>query len=151
MNPACEVNESAAPEVLEINRATLEALRSELGKAAPASALIGDLDTALAAPKVELWAVVGPVPGEVWPALDRDHAVFVAQDMARRAQEVLAKEGIAFDVQHHVVPSPWSPAEHFEVLAHQMVAEAENFRQAAIRATQARDQARLAAGQAVPA
>lgn len=150
MNPV-EVNVQAVPEVLEINRCTLEGLLRELKAANPDSPLINDLDTCLAAPKVELWAVVGPVPGEVWPCLDHDHAEFVASDMTRRALVILKAQNITFDVKHEVVPSPWSPAEHFEALAHQMVDEAENFRQQAIRATQARDEARRAAGLAVPA
>lgn len=82
------------------------------------------LRQALAEPKIELWAIHSVGPGEVYPCLSREHAEREAKEMFEQGQkEKAAMIARGESVEHwpdwvaNVIPSPWEPAEHFEILA----------------------------------
>ncbi|MFJ4495373.1 hypothetical protein [Pseudomonas atacamensis] len=94
---------------------------------------------AMAEPKVELWAIHSVGPGEQYPCLNKEDAEQRAQDL-RDLGERMKQERIARgeSVEHwqdwvtNVIPSPWEPAEHFEILAEECVEDADQLRQALI-------------------
>lgn len=100
----------------------------------------------LALPQERLWAVHSVGPREWYP-------VFSKEDGERRAQEIRdacahAKERMAArgeSVEHYpeivvnVIPSPWPPAEHFEILAELWSQEAERLSETLQIERQARD------------
>lgn len=100
----------------------------------------------LALPQEQLWAVHSVGPQEWYP-------VFSKEDGERRAQEIRdacahAKECMAVrgeSVEHYpeivvnVIPSPWPPAEHFEILAELWNQEADDLRETLLQERQARD------------
>lgn len=86
------------------------------------------LRQALAGPKIELWAIHSVGPGEVYPCLSREHAEREAKEMFEQGQkEKAAMIARGESVEHwpdwvaNVIPSPWEPAEHFEILAEETV------------------------------
>ncbi|WP_433899375.1 hypothetical protein [Pseudomonas sp. PSE1(2024)] len=94
---------------------------------------------AMAEPKVELWAIHSVGPGEQYPCLNKEDAEKRALEL-RELGERMKQERIARgeSVEHwqdwatNVIPSPWEPAEHFEILAEECVEEADQLRQALI-------------------
>lgn len=94
---------------------------------------------AMAEPKVELWAIHSVGPGEQYPCLNKEDAEQRAQEL-RELGERMKQERIARgeSVEHwqdwvtNVIPSPWEPAEHFEILAEECVEDADQLRQALI-------------------
>ncbi|MFJ3487127.1 hypothetical protein ACIPL1_27465 [Pseudomonas sp. NPDC090202] len=138
-----------APEMVELPRIVVETLLNELEARDPQHSQVGELRLATSAPAVELWAVFVPSVGEVWPAMSRDHAEHVAQATLARYQQVMAAERIDCPITIDVVRSPYTPAEHFEILAGQMVDEAANYHKAALEATAARDKLRAQLAQTV--
>lgn len=135
---------AVAPDMLELSRETVEALLANLEASAttPQPSLIGELRLAVSTPKVELWAVFVAGPGELWPALNREHAEHIAQTVRARVDELFKAERLECALTISVIPSPYGAAEHFEVLADQMVDEARNYHLAALAATAARDKLR---------
>jgi hypothetical protein len=121
---------AAAPmpalEVVSLGRTYVENILRELedARAKEGGSLIADpgqsirvLRDALAEPKVELWAVHSVGPGEVVPCLSKDDAEQQAQEL--RDWAVKAGEGKEHwpELVVNVVPSPWEPTEHFELIA----------------------------------
>ncbi|WLG64795.1 hypothetical protein PSH90_12040 [Pseudomonas sp. FP1762] len=94
---------------------------------------------AMAEPKVELWAIHSVGPGEQYPRLNKEDAEQKAKEL-RELGERMKQERIARgeSVEHwqdwvtNVIPSPWEPAEHFEILAEECVEDADHLRQALI-------------------
>ncbi|WP_138725739.1 hypothetical protein [Pseudomonas lactis] len=94
---------------------------------------------AMAEPKVELWAIHSVGPGEQYPCLNKEDAEQRALEL-RELGERMKQERIARgeSVEHwqdwvtNVIPSPWEPAEHFEILAEECVEDADQLRQALI-------------------
>lgn len=94
---------------------------------------------AMAEPKVELWAIHSVGPGEQYPCLNKEDAEQKAKEL-REMGERMKQERIARgeSVEHwqdwvtNVIPSPWEPAEHFEILAEECVEDADQLRQALI-------------------
>lgn len=93
----------------------------------------------LAEPKVELWAIHSVGPGEEYPCLNKEDAERRAQkrrDMGQRMKEerIARGEGVEFwsDWITNVIPSPWEPAEHFEIMAEEWMDDADHVRQRAI-------------------
>ena len=94
---------------------------------------------AMAEPKVELWAIHSVGPGEQYPCLNKEDAEQRALEL-RELGERMKQERIARgeSVEHwqdwvtSVIPSPWEPAEHFEILAEECVEDADQLRQALI-------------------
>ncbi|MHB0825139.1 hypothetical protein ACYCFL_05845 [Stutzerimonas nitrititolerans] len=82
------------------------------------------LRQALAEPKVELWAIHSVGPGEVYPCLSKEHAEREAKELFEQGEKMKADRiarGESVEHWHdwvtNVTPSPWEPAEHFEILA----------------------------------
>ncbi|MEX5364378.1 hypothetical protein WCE03_21410 [Pseudomonas guariconensis] len=113
-----------AGEVVTLDRVTLETILAELEAADPLRPLVTDLRAKLAEPKVELWAMHSVGPGEVYPCLSKEDAERQAQDL-RDAGHRLKADRIAKgecvemwgDWVANVIPSPWEPDEHFEIMA----------------------------------
>jgi hypothetical protein len=97
---------------------------------------------ALAEPKVELWAIHSVGPGEQYPCLSKDDAERRAQEL-RDLGERMKQERIARgeSVEHwpdwttNVIPSPWEPAEHFEIMAEEWMDDADHLRSEVIKLT----------------
>lgn len=94
---------------------------------------------ALAEPKVELWAIHNVGPGEEYPCLNKEDAERRAQELhdtgQRMKQERIARgESVELwsDWITNVIPSPWEPAEHFEIMAEEWMDDADHVRQRAI-------------------
>lgn len=120
-----------ANEVVTLDRRTVERAlnllesHQDLAQAGPSlCAEVCVIRQALAAPKVELWAMHSVGPGEVYPCLNKEDAERQAQEL-RDVGHKLKAERIARgeSVEHwcdwvvNVIPSPWEPAEHFEIMA----------------------------------
>ena len=75
--------------------------------------LLAHLKDVLAADQPELWAMHSPGPGEVHPVISKEEA-------ERQQSELLAlckKQFPDIPITVNVIPSPFSPLEHFEILA----------------------------------
>ncbi|WP_405118794.1 hypothetical protein [Pseudomonas leptonychotis] len=75
--------------------------------------LLAHLKDVLAADQPELWAMHSPGPGEVHPVISKEEA-------ERQQSELLAlckKQFPEIAITVNVIPSPFSPLEHFEILA----------------------------------
>lgn len=114
----------AAIEVVTLDRATVETILNELEATDPLRSLVSDLRAKLAEPKVELWAMFTIGANEIYPARDRAHADFMYADLmaacAREKQRMIdAGENMEYwqDWRAVIIPSPFEPAEHFELLA----------------------------------
>lgn len=100
----------------------------------------------LALPQEQLWAVHSVGPQEWYPTFNKEDAEKHAQeirDACAHAKEHLAAKGES--VEHYpeivvnVIPSPWPPAEHFEILAELWSQEAERLSETLQIERQARD------------
>jgi hypothetical protein len=94
---------------------------------------------ALAEPKIELWAIHSVGPGEQYPCLNKEDAEQRAQelrDLGERMKQERIARGESVEHWHdwvtNVIPSPWEPAEHFEILAEECMEDADQLRQALI-------------------
>jgi len=103
----------AAPEMVEVDRATIAAVLPGLEEREPQGADVLYLRRVLAEPKIELWAVHSVGPGEWYPCLDKEDAERSAQEL----RDLLKGMATGFEPIINVIPSPWTPAEHFEVMA----------------------------------
>lgn len=75
--------------------------------------LLAHLKEVLAADQPQLWAMHSPGPGEVHPVISKEEA-------ERQQSELLAlckKQFPEISITVNVIPSPFSPLEHFEILA----------------------------------
>jgi hypothetical protein len=75
--------------------------------------LLAHLKEVLAAEQPVLWAMHSPGPGEVHPVISKEEA-------ERQQSELLAlckKQFPEISITVNVIPSPFSPLEHFEILA----------------------------------
>ncbi|MFJ2491351.1 hypothetical protein ACIOV9_07380 [Pseudomonas iridis] len=135
-----------AAEVLSLDRGTVERalvlLESHPDIAQGGPSLCQEVCAfrqAMAEPKVELWAIHSVGPGEQYPCLNKEDAEQRALEL-RELGERMKQERIARgeSVEHwqdwvtNVIPSPWEPAEHFEILAEECVEDADQLRQALI-------------------
>lgn len=124
-----------ANEVVVLSRMRVEAILAELEATEPMRTIVIELRAALAEPKVELWAIHSVGPGEVYPALDHEHAVKMVADMDAACQcekQRWIDEGKSLehwcDWVTNIIPSPWQPDEHFEVLAGEALDEEQRLR-----------------------
>ncbi|MNM84549.1 hypothetical protein D3C81_966390 [compost metagenome] len=102
---------------------------------------------ALAEPKVELWAIHSVGPGEEYPCLNREDAERRAQELRAmgdqmKAERIARGESVQLwnDWVTNVIPSPWEPAEHFEIMAEEWMEDSDQLRQALIRLEDQREQ-----------
>lgn len=143
-----------AAEVVTIDRRIIERslvlLESHQDIAASGPSLSEEVCTlrqVLAEPKLELWAIHSVGPGEEYPCLNKEDAERRAQDLRDMGQH-MKEERIARgeSVEHwpawatNVIPSPWEPAEHFEIMAEECMEDADSLRQYANELTIERDQ-----------
>ena len=139
-----------AAEVVTLPRALAEtALAALEDKGAPPSEVLA-LRAILAEPAVQLWAIHSVGPGEEYPCLNKEDAERRAQELRdlgeRMKQERIARgESVEFwhDWVTNVIPSPWEPAEHFEIMAEEWAADADDLRQHSIALTTERDQLKV--------
>lgn len=120
-----------ANEVVSLDRRTVERAltllesHQDLAQAGPSlCAEVCVIRQALAAPKVELWAIHSPGPREWYPCLDKEDAERRAQELRdlgekMKADMIARGESVEFwsDWIVNVIPSPWESAEHFEIMA----------------------------------
>ncbi|WP_313453474.1 hypothetical protein [Stutzerimonas nitrititolerans] len=125
----------AAPEVVTLDRSTVEAMLSELETTNPLRSLVIELRAKLAEPYVQLWAMHVLGPDDVYPALDKEHAERMVADllesMERHKQKMVERgEGLEhwFDCEAKVIPSPWIPEDHYRCLAENALEEEEILR-----------------------
>ncbi|MDD1947949.1 hypothetical protein [Pseudomonas carnis] len=129
-----------AAEVVTLERATVEQILSEMEEKDPLRAAVVYLRRVLAEPKVELWAIHSVGPGEQYPCLNKNDAERRAQEL-RNMGERMKQERIARgeSVEHwhdwvtNVIPSPWEPAEHFEIMAEEWRDDADHVRQSVLQ------------------
>lgn len=136
-----------ANEVVPLDRATVEAILTELEASDPNRGIVVGLRLKLSAPKVELWAIHTVGPGEVYPALDRAHAERMVADLdacCQREKQRRIDEGKSlehwFDWVTNIIPSPWEPDDHFEELARQSLDEEQRLRDGWTKADGERDE-----------
>lgn len=96
----------------------------------------------LAEPKVELWAIHSVGPGEVYPCLNKEDAERRAQelrDLGERMKQERIGSGESVEHWHdwvtNVIPSPWEPAEHFEIMAEEWTDDSDHLRKVATKLT----------------
>lgn len=111
--------------VLTMPMAFAERIESLLSDLAPLSSEYVELRAMINAPLPELWAIHSVGPGEEWPMLSREDAEKAAEETADRCQSLMG--GVRPEI--NVIPSPWEPAEHFEIAAQEAMEESERLRQ----------------------
>ncbi|MCF4997408.1 hypothetical protein GIW70_21215 [Pseudomonas syringae] len=106
---------------------------------------------ALAEPTVKLWAIHSVGPGEEYPCLNKEDAERRAQELRdlgeRMKQERIARgESVELwnDWVTNVIPSPWEPAEHFEIMAEEWTDHAEQLHEEVIKLTEEKGNLRKA-------
>lgn len=129
-----------AAEVVTLERATVEQILSEMEEKDPLRAAVVYLRRVLAEPKVELWAIHSVGPGEQYPCLNKHDAERRAQelrDVGERMKQERIERGESVEHWHgwvtNVIPSPWEPAEHFEIMAEEWMDDADHVRQSALQ------------------
>ena len=124
-----------ATEVVTVPRTLAEAALSALeDKGAPPSEVLA-LRGILAEPALQLWAIHSVGPGEEYPCLNKEDAERRAQEL-RAMGDTMKDERIArgesverwHDWVTNVIPSPWEPAEHFEIMAEEWMEDADQLR-----------------------
>jgi hypothetical protein len=88
--------------------------------------LLAHLKELLAADQPQLWAMHSPGPGEVHPMISKEEA-------ERQQSELLAlckKQFPEIPITVNVIPSPFSPLEHFEILAGELNDQVTDLREA---------------------
>ena len=102
---------------------------------------------ALAEPTVQLWAIHSVGPGEEYPCLNKEDAERRAQELralgdTMKAERIARGESVELwsDWVTNVIPSPWEPAEHFEIMAEEWMEDADQLRQALIKLEDQRKQ-----------
>ena len=88
--------------------------------------LLAHLKEVLAADQPQLWAMHSPGPGEVHPVISKEEA-------ERQQSELLAlckKQFPEISITVNVIPSPFSPLEHFEILAGELSEQVKHLRHA---------------------
>lgn len=147
-----------AVEVITLDRNTIERAlvllesHPDLAQAGPSACQeVCVFRQALAEPKIELWAIHSVGPGEQYPCLNKGDAEQRAQELRdlgeRMKQERIARgESVELwnDWVTNVIPSPWEPAEHFEIMAEEWTDHAEQLHEEAIKLTEEKENLRKA-------
>ena len=125
-----------ASEVVALERATVENILAELEEKNPLRLDVAYLRRVLAEPKFELWAIHSVGSGEVYPCLNKEAAEEQAQalrDMGEQMKAERIAKGESVEMWSawvtNVIPSPWEPSEHFEIMAKEWQDDAENVRE----------------------
>lgn len=131
---------SPAIEVVTLPRALAEQGLTALEQTGASASDILELRGILAEPALQLWAIHSVGPGEEHPCLNREDAERRAQEL-RDLGEQMKQDRIARgeSVEHwhdwvtNVIPSPWEPVEHFEIMAEEWMKDADQLRQELIK------------------
>ncbi|GLX87864.1 hypothetical protein Pfra02_04330 [Pseudomonas fragi] len=128
-----------AAEVVTLDRHVVEKILAELEEASPLRTVVTDLREALAAPKVQLWALFTPGPNEIYAFASKEDAELAAVDLIAVGQRLKAEmiargESVEFwhEWRAEVIPSPWVPDEHFEEMALEQQDDATSLRAMAV-------------------
>ena len=128
-------------------RALAEQSLTALEQSGASASGILELRGILAEPALQLWAIHSPGPGEEYPCMDREDAERRAKEIRdcgdqMKAERIARGESVEMwsDWATNVIPSPWEPAEHFEIMAQEWMDDADNLRQHAIKLTAQRDE-----------
>ncbi|MGS0735509.1 hypothetical protein ACVBEG_02885 [Pseudomonas sp. GG8] len=134
-----------AVEVVALERSTVESILIELEEKDPLRPVVVYLRARLSEPKVELWAIHSVGPGEEYPCLNKEDAERRAQELRAmgdmmKAERITRGESVELwnDWVTNVIPSPWEPAEHFEIMAEEWMDDADQLRTELIKVTDAR-------------
>lgn len=140
-----------ATEVVTLERATVEQILSEMEEKDPLRTAVVYLRRVLAEPKLDLWAMHSVGPGEVYACQSKEEAEQAAQSLRDagvkwKESKIARGENVEFwtDWASEVIPSPWEPTEHFEILAEQEKDEAERLRELATNLTEEKENLRRA-------
>ena len=136
-----------AIEVVTMPRVLAEQSLTALEESGASASSILELRGILAEPALQLWAIHSPGPGEEYPCMDREDAERRAKEIRdcgdqMKAERIERGESVEMwsDWLTNVIPSPWEPAEHFEIMAQEWMDDADNLRQHAIKLTAERDE-----------
>lgn len=136
-----------AIEVVTLPRALAEQGLKALEQTGASASDILELRGILAEPALQLWAIHSPGPGEEYPCMDREDAERRAKEIRdcgdqMKAERIARGESVEMwtDWISNVIPSPWKPAEHFEILAQEWMDDADHLRQHALKLTSERDE-----------
>lgn len=147
-----------AAEVVSLDRGTVERALAlleshpDIAQGGPSLCQeVCDFRQAMAEPKVELWAIHSVGPGEQYPCLNKEDAEQRALEL-RELGERMKQERIARgeSVEHwqdwvtNVIPSPWEPAEHFEIMAEECTDHADQLHEEVIKLTEEKGNLRKA-------
>lgn len=138
-----------AIEVVSIPRVLAEQSLAALEQTGACSSNILSLRGILAEPALQLWAIHSVGPGEEYPCMDREDAERRAKELREcgdqmKAERIARGESVEMwsDWITNVIPSPWEPAEHFEIMAQEWMDDADSLRQHVIGLTAERDELR---------
>lgn len=84
--------------------------------------LLSSMKELLAQEQPELWVIHSVGPGELHPMISREAAEIQAGELAEMFKEHVGKLGLRFDV----IRSPFTPLEHFEILAEELTEHRDN-------------------------
>lgn len=84
--------------------------------------LLSSMKELLAQEQPELWAIHSVGPGELHPMISKEAADSQAAELAEMFKEHVGKLGLRFDV----IRSPFTPLEHFEILAEELTDHRDN-------------------------
>ncbi len=110
--------------VVTVIQSLAERIERLLVESAPHSSELVELRAMLSNPLQQLWAIHIVGPNNEHPMLNREHAEKTAAHTIERCAELL--DGVKPAV--NVIPSPWVPEEHFEILAQELLEESERLR-----------------------
>lgn len=128
-----------APEVITLDHLIIETILAELEAADPLRSVVTGLRAALAAPRPELWVMFTPGPNETYAFASKEDAEQAAADLIAvgqrlKADRIARGESVEFwrEWRAEVIPSPWEPDEHFEVMALEQQDDAKSLRAMAV-------------------
>lgn len=84
--------------------------------------LLASMKELLAQEQPELWVIHSVGPGELHPMISKETADSQAAELAEMFKENVGKLGLRFDV----IRSPFTPLEHFEILAEELTDHRDN-------------------------
>lgn len=84
--------------------------------------LLASMKELLAQEQPELWVIHSVGPGELHPMISKEAADSQAAELAEMFKEHVGKLGLRFDV----IRSPFTPLEHFEILAEELTDHRDN-------------------------
>lgn len=117
-----------AKPVVTIQEGLAERILAKLEGIDSASSEVAELRGLLRAPLVPLWAIHSVGAGEVHPAFSKEDGERMARDIIEACRLAMGNKADWVDPVINLIPSPWEPAEHFELLAEQEREESDRLR-----------------------